>query len=310
MNQFWLFMLLGMTSFNALAQSCCCTGSGSNYTILPNLNRHVIGTRYTYRNFYNKTSSLNPDLDGQVTNQHQNSIELFGRFNLTSRLQLSVFLPFSFILQESAGETKNSNGLGDMSFLLQYNLLNPMLCTGKSTKHQIRLGAGTKLPSGNFQMGKNDLFYTNLQLGSGSVDFLANVVYTLRYKNLGFNTIVAYRFNTINPQQYRFGDKTQAGTNMFYIIQMNELQLMPSVGFSYEHQSINGYKEKPLTYTGGDFLTALIGFDVYYKNFAFSSAFTPALMNHLNWSGENKNKFNIEAGVFYNFSTKNKNNKS
>ena len=287
-------------------QACCCTGAGANYSILPNLNQHVIGLRYTYRNYFSETHSLNPELDGTITNQHLNSLEIFGRFNLNKRLQLSVFMPVSFIQQTARGVTQKTAGLGDMSFLLQYNVLDPQKCNGKKSKHQLRLGIGTKLPSGEFSMTADDMFNTNLQLGTGSIDFLTNAVYTYRYNSFGFNTSISYKYNTVNNHHYRFGDKVQSGTSFFYIIGIKQVQLMPSVGFNYEHEFSNKLGGATLDYTGGDFLNTLVGFDVYYKQFAFSSSISPAMMNHLNWNGENKNRFNAEAGVFYNFSTNKK----
>lgn len=308
--KFILWLLLSASvCLHIQAQSCCCTGAGSNYTILPNLNRHVIGLRYTFKNYYSVARSLNPELDGDVTRQHLHTTELFGRFNMTNRLQLSVFVPVNYITQHTAEEKTNAHGLGDISFLLQYNLINPLRCTGRNDKHQLRLGIGSKLPSGDFRMSDKDLFLTNLQLGTGSVDFISSVIYTFRIKGWGVNTAVAYKLNTVNPQHYRFGDRLQAGINAFYVFETNQgLQLMPSIALNYEYQLHNRHKGKLLTFTGGQFLNASVGFDIYYKRFAFSSAFSPALMNQLNWSGENRNRFNFEAGVFYNFSTQTKNN--
>lgn len=286
------------------SQSCCCTGAGSSYTILPNLNQHLIGLRVSYKNFYNEVRSLNPELNGNTTVQHFTSAEIFGRFNLNERLQFSVFMPYVFIQQQENNNNVYTNSIGDMSLLLQYHVLNPLRCTGKKTKHQLRIGAGLKLPSGTFKMNERNLFLTNLQTGTGSTDFLLNAIYTLRVKNYGLNTHATYRFNTANPQQYRFGDRLQAGASFFYIAQWKDWQLMPSLGFNYEYQSYNRHKAKLLTFTGGQFLNAATGMDVYYKRFAFSSTFSPTLMNLLNWSGENKSRFSIEAGVYYNFSTK------
>lgn len=296
------WMLLA-SFIQAYTQSCCCTGAGANYSILPNLNKHVVGLRHTYRNYFSEIRSLNPEVDGTVTNQHLNSLEIFGRFNLTERLQLSVFAPVNFISQQSQVSKEQTSGLGDLSFLLQYNVLDPLRCSGKKSKHQLRLGAGTKLPSGEFKMDATDRFSTNLQLGSGSIDFIFNAIYTYRFNDFGFNAGASYKYNTANPQGYRFGDKAQGNINLFYLFKVKDVSLMPSVGFNYERQLCNSNNKRMLDYTGGDFVYTAVGFDVYYKQFAFSSSVSPAVMNRLNWNGENKNKLNFEAGVFYNFST-------
>lgn len=300
-----LIVMMLLASFtNAFTQACCCTGVGANYSILPNLDKHVIGLRYTYRNYFSETHSLNPEQNGKVTQQYMNSLELFGRFNLYKRLQLSVFVPVNFIQQHDTKNGKaNAAGLGDLSFLLQYNLLNPLKCNGKKSKHQLRLGLGAKLPSGEFKMDPDEMFATSLQLGTGSVDFIANTIYTYRYSGFGLNASAGYKYNTVNTMGYKFGDKIQSAINVFYVIDVKTVQLMPNVVFNYEHQFYNQKTKRKLTFTGGDFMTASLGFDIYYKQFAFSSSCSPAVMNKLNWNGENKNRINVEAGVFYNFST-------
>ncbi|MCX6199793.1 MAG: hypothetical protein NTY88_11330 [Bacteroidetes bacterium] len=270
------------------------------------LDKNVIGLRYSHRNYFSETPSSVTEQNGTVTNQYLNSIEIFGRFNLNKRIQLSVFLPVSFIKQTTESATQKAAGLGDMSFLLQYNLVNPLKYNSSKFKHRLQLGIGTKLPSGEFKMNADDMFNTTLQLGTGSVDFLTNAVYVFRFKNFGVNTNASYKLNTTNTKGYRFGDKIQAGTNYFYVFNVKKVQLMPSVGLHYEYQFSHKKDGETLGNTGGYFLTTSVGFDIYYKQFAFSSSVSPALMNHLNWQGENKNKFNLEAGVFFNFLTNKK----
>ena len=308
MKYFIALLLLIAAAYEVHSQACCCTGAGANYSILPNLNKHVVGLRYTYRNYFSETTSLNPELDGGITNQQLNTVELFGRFNVINQLQLSVFMPVSFIQQQTKESKSFVAGLGDMSLLLQYNVLNPLRCNGKKSKHQLRLGVGVKLPSGDFSMNSSDMFNTNLQLGTGSVDFPFNAIYTYRIQNFGLNAIAGYRLNTANTKAYRFGNRVQAALNLFYIFDIKQVQLMPTAGVNYEYQCNNRMSGKILKYTGGHFITASMGFDIYYKQFAFSASLSPAVMNRLNWSGETQNRFNAEAGFFYNFST-NKNKK-
>ncbi|MFN8287933.1 MAG: hypothetical protein U0V74_14345 [Chitinophagales bacterium] len=293
---------------NANAQSCCCTSSGANWSILPNAEKHLIGLRYAYKSFYSVyPKSLNPELSGQRTQQTLNSAELFGRFYLAKPLQLTVQLPVNFISENTAKGTNTQYGLGDISFLLQYSFLDPKRCNGKPGKHQFKLGAGVKLPSGSFRITNTSMFLTSQQLGTGSVDFLFNAVYTYRYKQFGFNLSSAYKLNTTNPQQYKFGDRLQGALNFFYAVPVKEVTLTPSVSLNYDHGFYNVLRKQKMDYTGGDFLTTSAGFDIFYKQFAFSSSFTPALMNRLNWSGETRQKFTVEAGIFYNFQTKTSN---
>lgn len=304
MKPFLIVLMLVASCTGAYTQACCYTGAATDYSILPNLNKHVVGLRYSYSNYFSEAHRMNHHEQHGTVSTDLHSLEIFGRFNLIEHLQLSVFIPVNFIGQSSMGVTDKTNSLGDMSLLLQYSLLNPLKCNGKKTKHQLRLGAGIKLPSGEFKMAETNMPMTSVQLGTGSVDFFTNAIYTFRLKNFGFNTSVAYKINTTNTMHYRFGDKLQVGTIFFYVFEVKEIQFMPSIGFNYEHQFENSNQKILLDYTGGDFLNAVVGFDVYYQQFAFSSSVSPAVMNRLNWTGENKNKFNVTAGVFYNFSTK------
>ncbi len=296
-----LAITVGSTKINA--QSCCCTSAGANWSILPNMEQHLIGLRYTHKSLYAVyPQSLNPELSGQKTVQILNSVELFGRFYIAGPLQLTVQLPVNFITEKTTHSTNTVHGPGDMSLLLQYSLFNPKRCNGKVGKHQLKLGAGIKLPSGQFKMNSSSMFLTSLQLGTGSVDFLFNGVYTYSYKKFGFNLSAAYKLNTANPQQYRFGNRVQSSVNVFYAVTANKFTITPSLSLNYDHAFFNHLKKVKQDYTGGDFLTTAIGLDLYYKHFAFSSSFTPALMNRLNWSGETRQKYSFEAGVFYNFS--------
>ena len=312
MKYFLIALMLTASVTSAYTQACCCTGAGANYSILPNLDKHVVGVRYTY-SAYNTTvystmhmnmsgmdmTMLGPGKPGKET---MNSIDFFGRFNLYKGLQLSVFLPVHVLTEKSEGKFQRTAGLGDMSFLLQYSLLNPLKCNGKKSKHQLRLGAGLKLPSGQFSMTPDGMFTTDLQLGTGSVDFLFNAVYTYRYNKFGFNLLSSYKLNTINTQQFRFGDKLKAGTNAFYVLAPSKtITLMPSAGVNYDYAFYNKQKKEKLTTTGGQYLNATAGIDVYYKHLAFSASVSPVLMSISNWEGEPYPLYSFETGIFYSF---------
>ena len=141
------------------------------------------GVRYTYRSSYSiYPSSLNPEMNGRRTDEHMHTAEVFGRFKLHKRLQLSVYLPVNIIQQNEAGTFSKSAGLGDMMFLLQGMLLDPDKCYKGNSRHQLRVGAGLKLPSGQFKMDQNYMFTTNMQLGSGSLDVLFNAIVEILIK--------------------------------------------------------------------------------------------------------------------------------
>ncbi len=305
-------LLLLASVAQGFSQACCCTGAGANYSILPNLDKHVIGLRYSFSHYSTTTYATYHHMmggkdmlmtgNGQAGTENMNTLDLFGRFNLYKGLQLSVFVPVHFLEERTNGQIKHTSGLGDMSLLLQYSLLDPKKCSGKKSKHQLRVGAGIKLPSGQFSMNKDGMFSTDLQLGTGSVDFLFNTIYTYRYKKFGFNIPVSYKRNTINPQQFRFGDKLMGGASVFYVLSpVMDVVLMPSVGLNYSYIFYNEQKKEKLTNTGGQYLNASAGLDISYKHLAFSAAVSPVLMSISNWEGQPIPHVTFETGLYYNF---------
>lgn len=312
MKFYLIVLMLGASITNAYTQACCCTGAGANYSILPNLDKHVVGMRYTYSHYSTTTyPEVHMQMGGEDMvmtgeavkgTENMNTLDIFGRFNLYKGLQLSVFVPVHFLEEKSAGQFKRTSGLGDMSFLLQYAILDPNKCTGKKSKHQLRLGAGLKLPSGQFSMTSDGKYTIDLQLGTGSVDFLFNAVYTYRYKKMGFNLLSSYKRNTVNTKQFRFGDKFNTGASVFYILSpVKDVVLMPSLGLSYDQLFYNELKKENLHNTGGKYLNLNTGIDISYKHISLSTTVSPVLMRISNWEGEPSPRLSFETGLYYNF---------
>jgi hypothetical protein len=91
------------------------------------------------------------------------------------------FIPYNINKQSSDDGIKKSNGLIDISFIVNYDLLN----TRKGDSHnnrisqQLWVGGGIKLPTGRFSVDTNDIIPTaNNQAGTGSIDHILNAMYT------------------------------------------------------------------------------------------------------------------------------------
>ncbi len=310
--------LIWLGTANINAQSCCtgggssCCSAGGGCSILPELDKHIIGLNYSY-SLYNTTTypGMNMNMNGMdmsmlgpgvPTKGTMNTLQLFGRFNLPKRFQLSVSLPVSFLKEASSESTQRSAGLGDMSVMAFYSIFNPAKCASKKSSHQLRIGIGVKAPTGKFSMTSDGLFTTDLQLGTGSVDFLFNVNYTYRYRKFGVNVLSSYKKNFENKYHYQFGDNAGGGLNLFYVFNLPKgFTLTPKVGSTYNHIFYNVYDKQFLTGTGGDVLRATAGFDIYYKHFALSTSVAPVLLSISNWAGEPVPILSYEIGFFYSF---------
>ena len=77
---------------------------------------------------------------------------------------------------------------------------------------------------------------------------------------------------------------------------------MPKIGSHYQYAFYNFYKAQKLRYTGDQNLYGDIGFDIYYKNLAFSAVVTPTLVNWYNWVGEPFEHYSLETGIYCSFS--------
>lgn len=312
MKTILLLLALAITHTCAYAQACCCNSGSSNYSILPNLDNHLVGIHYSYAS-YNSTvyptmnmvmsgeqmSMMGP---GQAAIERMNTLEIFGRFKLPYRFQLSVFLPMHVLSETYTGSFQRSAGIGDASALLQYAVFDPNKCTGKPVKHQLKFGFGVKAPTGQFKMNADGTTVTDLEMGTGSVDFLMNAVYTLSYRSFGANIISSYKKNLANKEQFQFGDKLREGINAYYKLpDIKGVYFTPTAGVNYDHVFFNVYQGQTLTYTGGDYISASAGMDIYYRHFVLSTSISPMLMSIDNWIGTPVQRFTFETGLYYKF---------
>jgi len=287
----------------AQAQSCCSSGGGAGCSVLPGVYTQMAGLRFVHSRFSSVyPQSLIPEKSGQRANEHLYHLEAFARFNVWQRLQVLAFLPLERIERMEAGKTTVQQGVADVSLMLQYGLFSQSKFDGQALKHQLRFGAGVKLPSGKFRYDSQSMFATNLQTGSGSTDVLLQIQYTLRKGSWGLNAWQNTRLNTENRQGFRFGHQMQYALQTFYWYGKGSLGLMPSAGFTFTQQLPNFRNQKKLTFTGLELLHASIGLDVYWRSFIFTSAFQPRVWYKLNWSGEQYNLWRLETGLYYQFS--------
>jgi hypothetical protein len=282
------------------AQSCCTTGAVCNYSILPNIDKHIIGTRYTYSQLSNITHSLNPELNGTKNTERVNTLELFGRFNLNKRFQLSVIIPITFVQQYSKIANQKSGGLGDITFMAQYAVIDAAKMITKKTKHQLRIGIGTKLPSGDFGKNEQNLYNTSIQPGTGSIDFIGNALYSFRYKKFGFNARAAYKLNTPNPQTFRYGDKIEDELSFFYVVTKGSLTLMPMAGIVYAHTFNNHNYRQPVYKSQTNLVTATVSLNANIGHITFEISAQPVLLSKVNAMAYNQ-QIAANAGLFYTF---------
>ena len=256
--------LLFLGSGKALACDACGCGVGSyQFGILPQQSKNFVGIRYQ-----TKSDESTPYHELQTKEQFQ-SMEVWARFYPVKKVQVLALVPFNYNRQESGNKITEVKGLGDALVLINYNLLNNTDSLYQSVKQNLFIGGGLKLPTGYAQNKvEGTELNPNIQVGSGSLDLIANLMYTIRYNKIGLNSNVTYKYNSANRNQFQFGNKFGAGAALFSVVNVKEFALMPNAGFSTELTAKDTHYKKELKESGGQINFITLGTEIYFKNFS------------------------------------------
>lgn len=261
-----------LTAESRACNTCGCGVANYHYGILPQFQKNFVGLRYQYRSY---DSRLDAGHLAPYSYETFQSTELWGRFYPMDKLQVFGFLPYNFNERIEGEKTTYLRGMGDIVLSANYNLINTYDTASSTWTHNLLVGAGVKLPTGEFRKMEDGLTVNqNFQLGTGSVDFLFNLIYTLRYRNLGLNTEFTYNYNTTNRDEYRFGNTSRSGLTAFFIPKTGAVTIMPNVGVSLETFEDNQQFEQPFPDTGGWATLYHAGIEAYFKSIAFGVSYS------------------------------------
>ena len=168
-----LFSIVGFIQI-VIAQTCCSGGvpisnnlgiaQGAKGTLVT-----ALSWDYNYLNTL-KTGSTTLDQNNRVRGTHSALLQL--GYSISDRFSGDLLLPV--VAQERTittlgGDRKDITfGLGDISFLVKYQLLQD------ATGFDFNIGMGIKLPTGltNIEDNAGIIYNADLQPGSGSIDYI------------------------------------------------------------------------------------------------------------------------------------------
>jgi hypothetical protein len=259
--------------------------------------------QYQFRAFQ---STHIPEAGETITNssvENYHTIQLWGRYNLSERVQLFAFVPYIVNQRIENGIVSNSNGFGDATFLVNYRVLGAN-CTSK-WKHNLLAGGGMKLPTGTYDSYsiKYNEGLPNMQPGTLSYDFILNTNYTLQHTNTGINTDVSYVITTANPDKYKFGNRLNAGLLLFHTIGIKQFKLIPQLGtrFEFAGSDYDNYNMGIMNdMSGGNQLYASVGMQAYYKKAGVQASLYKPVSQHYA-GGQVSNKYKAEIGIYFLF---------
>ncbi len=267
MKRIFLIATLCLIIQGTFACDICGCSSG-NYFIgpFPQFRKHFFGTRYTFRSF---TSEVAGD-PTQYSKDFYQTAELWGGLNIGKKWQVIAFIPYNFNRQRSDDGIKNSNGLGDITLIANYKLLDTRSNDKKDKRisQQLWIGGGAKLPTGKFNADPTDIIPdANNQPGTGSLDFLINTMYTFHVNDWGLNSNINYKING-SAEDFQFGNRFNASAFVFRSISTANTTFNPNVGLLYENLTANELDKVTVEDTGGYALHAAAGLETNFSNMA------------------------------------------
>jgi hypothetical protein len=265
----WITGILSLLSSSNI-QACdvcgCSVGSGY-FGILPQFQKNFIGLRYQYRAFDSEHLVLFQGEKPLRTQEVFHTTELWARYVPHKRIHLFAFLPYNYYTKDEEQIHSVVSGIGDVSLVANYIIFNTGEQAGGMLKHALQFGVGVKLPTGksNHTQEHTGLLVPSLQVGTGAFDAPLNLIYTIRYKQLGMNIEGNYRINTINKRGYKFGDRVNSSLRFFYWQKMGNVSLLPHIGTGIEYGFWDKKDGEKQEYTESTSIMGNAGLDLYYK---------------------------------------------
>ncbi len=248
---------------------CGCGVGGFYIGLLPTYKSQFFGIRYGYSHY---ETHLNNDTT-QFSHDHYHQVELYGGVTL-GRWQLMGFVPYHINHQITDDGIVDRNGLGDISLLANYKIWESSKLNKNNTSfaQEFWLGAGIKLPTGKYAVDFGDstqedlddlLGDVNSQMGTGSTDFIFNMMYNVHCGKFGINTTANYKVNTTNNSNFKYGDRLSINSFGYYQARAgNKIYMAPNIGLLYQYTAPNNLANEKVNQTGGYIASASAGLDV------------------------------------------------
>jgi hypothetical protein len=255
---------------------CGCAISGQQFGILPQFQKHFLGLRYGTRSFQTLHPPVFSTDKSTTSNERFQNIDLWGRMVVSERIQLFGFVPYNKIVKQENETTFTQNGLGDISILGMYAIINQRQSNSLPIIQNLQIGGGVKLPTGTHDALTSDGTYVPAaQLGSGSVDILANLSYIIRYQNIGLSVESSYRHNHSNNLDFQFGHRMTNALRFFYKIDTKDISFLPH---------------------GGNGVYGQLGVDVFTSNLALGLQFQPVVFENVgNGNISSNSRFSVQS---------------
>lgn len=231
--------------------------------------------------------------------------ELRFKYFVHKRIELNVFAPLLDNKSKMNDVYDHHTGFGDISFNAGFHVLVPD--EERAVKHKLLLGAGIKLPTGNYYAhnAQSQRLPFEMQPGTGSTDAFVYLNYIVMYRKVGVNVSGNFKLNGRNRYGERVGNSTTDFVSVFCKAKLGNVFLYPSVQANYEYTRGIEVKGVVQSSTRMNVLMLGPGLDVYYKFFSLNAAWQFTTYEQVE-SGDLKSAGRLSLGLNYNFGGKGK----
>ncbi len=312
--------------FSVVAEACDICGNFMGLT--PYNNRNSISLLHRYRVFngyrnYQEASRFFPAAAYRTAHMQHDSVpealkvhsskdfesykifELRFKYFVHKRIELNVFAPLLDNKSKTNDLYEHHTGFGDISFNAGFHLMMPD--KEREVKHKLVLGAGIKLPTGNYYAhdAQSQRLPFEMQPGTGSTDGFVYLNYVLMYRKVGININGNFKFNGQNRYKERVGNSTTDFVSVFCKAKLGNVFLYPSLQANYEYTKGIYVKDIVQPSTQMNVLMLGPGLDVYYKSFSLNAAWQFTAWEQV-LPGDLQSAGRLSLGVNYNFGGKEK----
>lgn len=261
---------------------CGCSSSAQTLSLLPMVQRHLVGTRWQGQGYRTVPHGSAPN-----SREHFHSFDIWGRWMPHPRWQVMAFVPYQYNLRQfDDGTRQHVKGLGDVSLLVQFSIFDSYRPMSGRWRHAFQVGAGLKLPSGDFRRkapmnGLETTLPPALQPGTGSTDGLLSALYVASIRRWGASVDGSLRLTGKNCDGYRFGSRAGGAVRFFHVNNWQRITWTPYLGAQWDHRDADFLQGRQQSETGGWVVLANAGVEVFARNVAFGLTWSQPLAHHL-----------------------------
>lgn len=279
-------VVLALPMFSSACDICGC-GVGNSYIgILPDFYKKIFGVRYRYNSLLTHIGAGGATTY-LTTAEMYRTVELWGGYNIGSKFRIMVAVPYSFNERLNQGITRSKNGLGDVSAAGYFQAISnrKVIFSNKLLVQSLWIGGGVKLPTGKYNPSDKSAANENtnlFQLGTASTDFTINAMYDIRLQDAGLNIASAYKINTANKYDYKYGDKLTINGEAYYKFRIkNKVTIAPNTGIQYEKSQKDTDRKFGVDISGGYLLSGTAGVETSFKKISIGGNYQIPLSQNL-----------------------------